>query len=191
MTFEELKNKVLEQIKGKKWSQYGWCKDDETSFGPISKLVQDQLPNLPKNCFSYHTNNKHMTIYFETYVAHRLIKYPLFDIDIKTKRGEAIYSHWGRTSYDYIVNDLVLTPLTNYNTYADREKPDTATFVDFILDLAKREATKNQAYKDKAISALQAMSQAMGTKDWYELSSMLKYIRDNYSCIYEDGKINQ
>ncbi len=173
MTFEELKNKVLEQIKGKKWTQYGWCKDDEISFGPITTLIQDQLPNLPKNCFSYHTNNKHMIVYFETYVAHKPIEYPLFELDIKTKRGEAIYSSWGRTSYNYTVNDLALTPLTNYNTYADRENPDTITFVDFIIDLAKREATKNQAYKEKAISALQAMSQAMGLKTGMSLDLCL------------------
>lgn len=191
MTFEELKNKVLEQIKGKKWNLYGWCKDNEISFGLIAKLIQDQLPNLPANCFSYRTNNKHMTVYFETYVAHKPIKYPLFDLDVKTKRGEAIYSHWGKTTYDYMVSDLVITPLTNYDTYKDRENPDTITFVDFIVDLAKREAIRHTGYKEKAIESLKAISNVLGTTDWTSLSLMLRYMRDNFSNIYEDGKINQ
>ena len=191
MTFEELKNKILEQIKGKRWTLYGFGKQDEISFGPISKLVQDYLPNLPKNCFSYHTNNKHMTVYFETYVAQKQIKYQLFDLDVKTTRGEVTYSYYGKKTYDYTVSDLVITPLTNYNTYADREHPDTITFIDFIIDLAKRDAARYNGYKARAISALQAISDTLGTKDWTELSCMLRYMKDNFSCLYEDGKINQ
>ncbi len=191
MTFEELKNKILEQIKGKRWTLYGFDKQDEVSFGKISKLVQAELSNLPRQYFSYHTNNKHMTVYFETWVAQKQIKYPLFDLDVKTTRGEVTYSYYGKKTYDYTVSDLVITPLTDYSTYADREHPDTITFVDFVIDLAKRDAARYNGYKAKAISALQAISDTLGTKDWTELSLMLRYMRDNFSCLYEEGKINQ
>lgn len=177
MTFAELKNRILEQIKGKKWDLYSFSRQDEISFNEISKLMQAELSNLPKACFNYRTNNKHMTVYFETYVAQKQIKYPLFDIDVRTKQ--------------HFINDLVITPLTDYNGYKDREYPDTVTFIDFIIDLAKREATEHTKYKEKAISALQAISNTLCTKDWIELRQMLNYMRDNFSYLYDDGKINQ
>ncbi len=193
MTFAELKNRILEQVKGKKWSLYSFSHQDEISFNEISKLVQTELPNLPKDCFNYRTNNKHMTVYFETYVAQKQIKYPLFDMDVKTKRSKADKSptSWGSATYDYIISDLVITPLTDYNGYKDREQPDTATFIDFIIDLAKREAAEHTAYRDKAISALQAISNTLCTKDWIELRQMLRYMQDNFSYLYDTGKINQ
>ena len=195
MTFTELENRILEQIKGKKWDLYSFSRQDEISFNEISKLVQAELPNLPKDCFNYRPNNKHMTVYFETYVAQKQIKYPLFDVDVKTKRSKAAKSHTygsGTTyDYEYLINDLVITPLTNYNDYEDREQPDTVTFIDFIIDLAKREATEHTEYRDRAISALQAISNTLGTKDWIELRQMLRYMQDNFSYLYDTGKINQ
>lgn len=191
MTFDELKNKILEQVKGRTWNSDGFNRQDEISFSGIAKLVQAELSNLPENCFYYRTNNKRMTVYFETYVAHKLIKYPLFELDVKTKRNKTIYSRWGVTTYDYIVNDLVVTPLTSYNGYADREHPDTATFIDFIMNLAKREAANNESYKEKAVESLKAVSAVLGTKDWTDLAQMLRYMRDNFSYIYDAGKINQ
>ena len=184
MKLFELNGKLIEKFKGLEWSTWR-CSADTASAYAIATAIKELLPEKYRQYITYHSNNKHLVIFFEAYVAHKFIKYRVFDMNVRTKQDKTFTGYGKRFTIDCFDYELM-----TYEDYKG-ESDDIDALLDFTFELAKKDAAKFKDYKTNAIDCVKALSEAVGTKDWTELANMINYIKSNFSDLYNEAGINR
>ena len=185
MKLFELNGKLIEKFKGLEWSTWR-CDANTASAYSIVTAIKELLPEKYRNLYiTYRDTNKHIVIFFEACVAHKFIKYRVFDMDVRTKQDKTYTGYGKKFIIDHFDYDLM-----TYEDYKG-ESDDIDALLDFIFELAKKDAAKFKDYKTNAIDCVKALSAAAGTTDWTELANMVNYIKSNFSDLYNEAGINR
>lgn len=186
MKLFELNAELTKKFKGAEWNLYS-CRVGVASAYTIVNAIKELLPEKYRQYISYRDTNKHIVVCFETYVAHRLIKYVLFDIDVRTKLDKT-YNGFGKK---FIIDHFDYDLMTKYYGDYKGESDDISALLDFVLELAKKDAAKLMDYKSMAVECVKSISATMNATGWTELANMINYMKSNFSSLYNEAGINK
>jgi len=186
MKLFELNEKLIKKFEGLEWSTWS-CGGGTASAYTIFTAVKDLLPEKYRQYLTYRATNKHIVVFFEVCVAHKFIRHRVFDMDVRTKQDKTYVGFGKRFTVDHFDYDLMTNQYKDYKGESD----DINALLDFIFELAKKDAAKFKDYKTNALDCVKALSAAAGTTDWTELANMINYIKSNFSDLYNEAGINR
>lgn len=186
MKLFELNEKLIKKFEGLEWSTWR-CGANTASAYEISNAIKELVPEKYRQYITYHSNNRHIVIFFEATVAHKFIKHRVFDMDVRTKQDKTFTGYGTRYTIDHFDYDLMTKQYEEYKGESD----DIDALLDFVFELAKKDAAKFRDYKASALAGIKALSEAVGTKDWSELANMINYLKINFSALYKEAEINK
>lgn len=186
MKLFELNEKLIKKFEGLEWSSWNYGAKVVNAY-EITNAIKELVPEKYRPYIIYHSNNKHIVIFFEACVAHKVIRHRVFDMDVRTKQDKTYTGHGKRFTIDRFDYDLMTKQYEDYKGELD----DIDALLDFVFELAKKDAAEFRDYKVSAVAGIKALSEAVGTKDWTELANMISYMKLNFSALYKDAGLNK
>jgi hypothetical protein len=111
----------------------------------------------------------------------------VFDMDVRTKQDKTYVGFGKRFTVDHFDYDLMTKQYAEYKGDND----DFDALLDFVYELARKDAAEARDYKAGAIACTKALAEAAGTTDWTELANMLNYMKSNFADLYNEAGINR
>ena len=186
MKLFELNEALLKKFEGLEWSSWS-CGASVASTYRIFTAIQELVPEKYRQYITYRDTNKHIVIFFEACIAHKFIRHRVFDMDVRTKQDKTYNGFGKRFTVDHFDYDLMTKQYAEYKGEVD----DIDALLDFVYELAKKDAAKAKDYKASALDCIKALATAAGTTDWTELSNMINYMKSNFSDLYNEAGINR
>ena len=186
MKLFELNEKLIKKFEGLEWSSWNYGAKVVNPY-EICNAIKELVPEKYRPYITYRSNNKHIVIFFEAYVAHKTIRHRVFDMDVRTKQDKTYTGYNKKFKVDRFDYDLMTKQYEEYKGELD----DIDALLDFVFELTRNDAAEFRDYKVSAIAGIKALSEAVGTKDWTELANMIGYLKLNFSAIYKDAELNK
>jgi hypothetical protein len=186
MKLFELNEKLIKKFEGLEWSTWR-CGTNTASAYEISNAIKELVPEKYRQYITYHSNNRHIVIFFEGWVAYKWFRHRVLDMDVRTKQDKTYTGYGTKFTVDHFDYDLMTKQYEEYKGESD----DIDALLDFVFELAKKDAVEFNKYRVSAIAGFKALSEAVGTKDWTELANMINYIKANFGRLYEDAGLKK
>ena len=186
MKLFELNEELVKKFEGLEWSSWS-CGAGTASAYTIFTAVKELLPEKYRQYLTYRDTNKHIVVFFEVCVAHKFIRHRVFDMDVRTKQDKTYVGFGKRFTVDHFDYDLMTKQYAEYKGDND----DLDALLDFVYELARKDAAEARDYKAGAIACTKALAEAAGTTDWTELANMLNYMKSNFADLYNEAGINR